>query len=364
MGVLSGRLMLASPVLQQSDLRCCNLRQQHDKLLALRLILPGRSLCLLLWFVRGMSSITVVLARPTTGRPDCKSGNASASKGANQHVAERGQKHTQTKDYRTSKEYRTSSAHAHTALLAPTAPTHSSLAGRQQCSVTQRAREPEPTEGRAASSAASHNGLEQPSRQTAGPPSPQSTASRQKAEPTEESPRLAHSLQRGDVQARADPAQVREVADERAPKGLVDLVLDAVLLCDAHHDGRDCGVVRVDDSREEVVDDLVVEAPAEVGPEERVVAKVGRRRDLLLRPAAWHHFLVVLLQEHHVLHHMRDLQQAVEGKQGVEGKIGVLGTLKLPVERGHAERIKNACALRARVAVRHTVDGQCVTSKS
>ena len=62
------------------------------------------------------------------------------------------------------------------------------------------------------------------------------------------------------------------------------VILEAKLLTGLPHDGRDLLVVGLDDAREEVVSDLVVESTGEDTPEPAVCGVVLRRGNLQLGP--------------------------------------------------------------------------------
>lgn len=106
------------------------------------------------------------------------------------------------------------------------------------------------------------------------------------------------------------------------------------LLAGLQHNWRDAWVVRVADSREQVVHnlhttrggcktrtlidcplaraqqalpDLVIQAAADVGPEEGAVAEVGRGGRLRGSPAPRHPWGALRLHEGHIAHYMRNL---------------------------------------------------------
>ena len=111
---------------------------------------------------------------------------------------------------------------------------------------------------------------------------------------------------RGDGQG-AHAVKMLEVVHQGRPKRRINAVLDAVLVSNALDDRRKCRVVGVVDAGEEVVHSLVVEAAADMCPEQRVVREVCCGGKLRCRPAACNFSTLVLLQELHFIHHMRHL---------------------------------------------------------
>ncbi len=78
--------------------------------------------------------------------------------------------------------------------------------------------------------------------------------------------------------------QVVDVAVEGLPRGVHIVVLDTKLLTGLPDNGRDEGVVRLNDAREEMVGRLVVECSSEDGPEPAIRGVVLRCGHLQLRP--------------------------------------------------------------------------------
>jgi len=78
--------------------------------------------------------------------------------------------------------------------------------------------------------------------------------------------------------------QVVDVAVEGLPHGVHIVVLDTKLLAGLSDNGRDEGVVRLNDAREEMVGCLVVECSSEDGPEPAVCGIVLRCGHLQFRP--------------------------------------------------------------------------------
>eukprot|EP00906_Rhabdomonas_costata_P030344 RCo042880 len=112
----------------------------------------------------------------------------------------------------------------------------------------------------------------------------------------------------------AHVGQVAKMGLHGAEEPRLHLVRDAVLRASLHHDGCDLRVVRLVDCGEEVVDDLVVQRAAQVGPDAVAVRVVLRRHNLHHGPVTGPVVLLLLVEEDKLVRNVGNLE--VEGQPG------------------------------------------------